>query len=49
MNDKEVSWEKLSEEDNDLVIEGVVDALDADCHVISSEEEFQELVRALNE
>ncbi|MBD3950047.1 hypothetical protein I4Q36_02005 [Tuanshanicoccus lijuaniae] len=49
MSEKEVSWEKLSEEENDLVIEGVVDAQDGDCHIISSEEEFQELIRALNE
>lgn len=50
MKDDQKSWEEVTNSNDELVLEGLGNLSQGDdLHVISSEEEFQELIRALNE
>ena len=49
MKEENVNWGNLSEKIDELEIEGVLDGEEGHNHIISSEEEFQELLKALHE
>lgn len=50
MKDEQKSWEEVTSSNDELVLEGLGNLSQGDdLHVISSEEEFQELIRALND
>ncbi|MGX7075274.1 hypothetical protein [Globicatella sanguinis] len=47
--EKVVNWDNLSENLDDLNIDGVLNGEDSNQHIVATEEEFQELLKGLFE
>lgn len=47
--EKVVNWDNLSENLDELNIDGVLDGEDSNQHIVATEEEFQELLKGLFE
>lgn len=47
--DKEVSWDNLAEKLDELNLDGVLDGEESNHQIIATEEEFQELLKGLNQ
>lgn len=49
MTEPKVTWDNLEEILQEKSIEGILDGEESQTHIISTEEEFQELLKALHE
>lgn len=48
MKEERIDWENIEEHLDTMAFEGVLDGEESQTHIITSEEEFQELIKALH-